>query len=32
MQLAWKEMRHNWRKYLLVEVIVILMMFMVIFL
>ena len=32
MQLAWKEMRHNWKKYLLVEVIVILMMFMVIFL
>ena len=32
MRLAWKELTYNWKKYLLVEVIVILMMFMVLFL
>lgn len=32
MRLAWKELRYNWKKYLLVEIIVILMMFMVLFL
>ncbi|MEE1208485.1 ABC transporter permease [Parafannyhessea umbonata] len=32
MRLAWKELTYNWKKYLLVEIIVILMMFMVLFL
>ena len=32
MKLAWKELKYNWKKYLLVEIIVILMMFMVLFL
>lgn len=32
MRLAWKELKYNWKKYLLVEIIVILMMFMVLFL
>lgn len=32
MKLAWKELKYNWKKYLLVELIVILMMFMVLFL
>lgn len=32
MQLAWKELKYNWKKYLLVEIIVVLMMFMVLFL
>jgi len=31
-RLAWKELTYNWKKYLLVEIIVILMMFMVLFL
>lgn len=32
MKLAWKELKYNWKKYLLVEIIVVLMMFMVLFL
>jgi len=32
MKLGWKELKYNWKKYLLVEIIVILMMFMVLFL
>lgn len=32
MKLAWKELKYHWKKYLLVEIIVILMMFMVLFL
>lgn len=32
MKLAWKELKYNWKRYLLVEIIIILMMFMVLFL
>lgn len=32
MILAWKELKYNWKKYLLIEIIVVLMMFMVLFL
>lgn len=32
MRLAWKDLKYNWKKYLLVEIIVVLMMFMVLFL
>ena len=32
MRLGIRELRHNWKKYLLVEIIVVLMMFMVLFL
>ncbi|MGN1392014.1 MAG: hypothetical protein ACI4WQ_08500, partial [Sharpea porci] len=32
MRLAWKELKYNWKKYLLIEIIVVLMMFMVLFL
>lgn len=32
MRLAWKELKYNWKRYLLIEIIVVLMMFMVLFL
>ena len=32
MKLGFRELRHNWKKYLLIEIIVFLMMFMVLFL